>query len=136
MAPYIPLTRRGFLSATFLGIAASLPAEAAVPTRGETPATSETSTGEQARLYDIFMHPPDSARPMTRWWWFGGAATPREITRELEMMRAAGLRGVELQPVYPLEVDNPQSKLEIPIERQVEASSPMATISVGIRVAC
>jgi hypothetical protein len=45
---------------------------------------------------------------MTRWWWFGGAITPDEITRELTLMRAAGLRGVEIQPVYPLEVDNPK----------------------------
>ena len=45
---------------------------------------------------------------MTRWWWFGGAVTPAEITRELEFMREAGIRGVELQPVYPLEVDDAQ----------------------------
>jgi len=45
---------------------------------------------------------------MTRWWWFGGAATPEEITRELSLMSESGLRGVELQPVYPLEVDDPK----------------------------
>jgi hypothetical protein len=45
---------------------------------------------------------------MTRWWWFGGAVTPDEITRELTLMKEAGLRGVELQPVYPVEVDDPQ----------------------------
>jgi len=45
---------------------------------------------------------------MTRWWWFGGAATPEEITRELTLMSESGLRGVELQPVYPLEVDDPK----------------------------
>lgn len=43
---------------------------------------------------------------MTRWWWFGGAATPDEISRELVSMRHAGLRGAELQPVYPLEPDD------------------------------
>jgi hypothetical protein len=45
---------------------------------------------------------------MTRWWWFGGAATPEEITRELSLMSESGLRGVELQPIYPLEVDDPE----------------------------
>jgi len=45
---------------------------------------------------------------MTRWWWFGGAVTPEEITRELTFMHEAGLRGVELQPVYPVEVDDAQ----------------------------
>jgi hypothetical protein len=59
-------------------------------------------------LKAAFSSPPEAAKPMTRWWWFGGAITAEEITRELTLMRAAGLRGVELQPVYPLEVDNPQ----------------------------
>jgi hypothetical protein len=45
---------------------------------------------------------------MTRWWWFGAAITPEEITRELKLMSESGLRGVELQPVYPLEVDDPK----------------------------
>jgi hypothetical protein len=57
-------------------------------------------------LKDSFLNPPDSARPLTRWWWFGGAVTPEEITRELSLMRDAGLRGAEIQPVYPLEVDD------------------------------
>lgn len=59
-------------------------------------------------LQAAFSSPPEAAKPMTRWWWFGGAITAEEITRELTLMRAAGLRGVEVQPVYPLEVDNPQ----------------------------
>ncbi|MDE3179865.1 MAG: hypothetical protein KGM47_09420 [Acidobacteriota bacterium] len=61
---------------------------------------------------EAFLYPPFSARPMTRWWWFGGAATPEEITRELTMMRDAGLRGVELQPVYPLAADDPAQGVE------------------------
>jgi hypothetical protein len=64
--------------------------------------------GEAATLKDLFLNPPHSARPLTRWWWFGGAATPEEITRELSLMSESGLRGVELQPVYPLEVDDPK----------------------------
>jgi hypothetical protein len=48
---------------------------------------------------------------MTRWWWFGGGATPEEITRELTLMSESGLRGVELQPVYPLEVDDPKRRI-------------------------
>ena len=67
-----------------------------------------SASGEAARLKDLFLNPPYSARPMTRWWWFGGAVTPEEITRELTLMSESGLRGVELQPVYPLEVDDPK----------------------------
>ena len=44
---------------------------------------------------------------MTRWWWFGGAVTPEEITRELTFMKQAGLRGAEIQPVYPIAMDDP-----------------------------
>jgi alpha-L-rhamnosidase len=59
-------------------------------------------------LRDAFLKPAESAKPMTRWWWFGGAITPKEITSELTSMRDAGIRGVELQPVYPLEIDDPK----------------------------
>jgi hypothetical protein len=46
---------------------------------------------------------------MTRWWWFGGAVTPEEVTRELTFMKQAGLRGAEIQPVYPVAMDDPAS---------------------------
>ncbi len=58
-------------------------------------------------LSRVFTVPPDAAKPMTRWWWFGGAVTRAEITRELTFMRDAGLRGAEIQPVYPVTVDDP-----------------------------
>jgi hypothetical protein len=58
-------------------------------------------------LRRVFAGPPASARPLTRWWWFGGAITREEITRELTFMRDAGIGGVELQPVYPVAVDVP-----------------------------
>lgn len=44
---------------------------------------------------------------MMRWWWFGPAVTQQELARELEAMRAAGIGGVEIQPVYPLALDDP-----------------------------
>jgi hypothetical protein len=59
-----------------------------------------------ASLRRLLTSPPAAAKPMTRWWWFGGAVTPEEITRELTFMRDAGLRGAEIQPVYPVAVDN------------------------------
>ncbi len=106
MAGQRSLTRREFLGAAGLGLAASLQANAAEPAKGRAAPLLEGTIGEAAKLREVFLNPPDSARPMTRWWWFGGAVTPEEITRELELMREAGLRGAELQPVYPLEVDD------------------------------
>ncbi len=42
-----------------------------------------------------------------RWWWFGPAVTKPELKRELETMQHAGIGGVEIQPVYPLMLDDP-----------------------------
>jgi hypothetical protein len=46
---------------------------------------------------------------MMRWWWFGPAVTPAELERELRMMKEGGMGGVEIQPVYPLALDDPQT---------------------------
>ena len=62
-----------------------------------------------ASLADLrrdFQHPPDDARIMVRWWWFGPAVTKPELAKELETMRGAGIGGVEIQPVYPLMLDD------------------------------
>lgn len=57
-------------------------------------------------LAAAFAAPPDSARPMVRWWWFGNAVQADEIERELKAMRAGGFGGVEIQPVYPMSLDD------------------------------
>jgi hypothetical protein len=57
-------------------------------------------------LHRQFQNPPADARPMMRWWWFGPAVTKPELAKELETMRDAGIGGVEIQPVYPLMLDD------------------------------
>lgn len=59
-----------------------------------------------------FAQPPADARAMMRWWWFGPAVTKAELERELKAMKAGGLGGVEIQPVYPLTLDNPAKGLK------------------------
>ena len=54
-----------------------------------------------------FLNPPPDARPLMRWWWFGPAVTKPELARELETMQKAGIGGVEIQPVYPMALDDP-----------------------------
>lgn len=54
-----------------------------------------------------FVSPPESARIMMRWWWFGPGVTNAELAREMRVMKAAGIGGVEVQPVYPLDLDDP-----------------------------
>ena len=108
----ISFTRRQFICQSGkAGMALATVWSTPALTAGSAPVSlpdNASPSGEAARLRDLFLNPPHSARSMTRWWWFGGAATPQEITRELELMSESGLRGVELQPVYPLEVDDPK----------------------------
>ena len=65
-----------------------------------------------AALRQGFAAPPadahPDARPMTRWWWFGPAVERDELARELHTMKAGGIGGVEIQPVYPLALEDPQ----------------------------
>lgn len=46
---------------------------------------------------------------MMRWWWFGPGVTKPELDRELQVMKANGIGGVEIQPVYPLDLNDPQT---------------------------
>jgi hypothetical protein len=57
-------------------------------------------------LQRLFQTPPDDARIMMRWWWFGPAVTKAEIGREMRLMKAGGIGGFEVQPVYPLALDD------------------------------
>lgn len=62
-----------------------------------------------AEIRNGFAAPPDDARIMMRWWWFGPSVTKTEIERELRTMREGGIGGVEVQPVYPLLPDDPKT---------------------------
>ncbi|HEY0680815.1 MAG TPA: glycosyl hydrolase [Steroidobacter sp.] len=66
-------------------------------------------TVEQVRAG--FQAPPDDARAMMRWWWFGPAVSKPELKREIAAMRAGGFGGFEIQPVYPLSLDDPNTGL-------------------------
>ena len=62
--------------------------------------------GEVARH---FASPPDDARVQVRWWWFGPGVTKAELEREMLAMKAGGFGGFEIQPVYPLALDDPKT---------------------------
>ena len=64
-----------------------------------------------ADLRTSFAKPPDDARMMVRWWWFGPAVTKPELERELRSMKEGGIGGFEVQPTYPLTLDDPQRGL-------------------------
>jgi hypothetical protein len=54
-----------------------------------------------------FEHPPDDAKIMMRWWWFGPSVTKPELEREMRMMKQGGIGGFEVQATYPLLPDDP-----------------------------
>ena len=43
---------------------------------------------------------------MMRWWWFGPAVTKPQLEREMRLMKEGGIGGFEVQPVYPVALDD------------------------------
>ena len=50
-------------------------------------------------IYKGFKNPPVDARLFVRWWWNGNRLSEKEILRELDVMKAAGIGGVEINPI-------------------------------------
>ena len=50
-------------------------------------------------LFAIFKDPPAESRPFVRWWWNGDCIEVDELERELDVMKAAGIGGVEVNPI-------------------------------------
>jgi len=49
---------------------------------------------------------------MVRWWWFGPAITKPQLEREMKLMKEGGIGGFEVQPTYPLAVDDERPGLK------------------------
>jgi hypothetical protein len=54
---------------------------------------------ESDLLFTAFQNPPVTAKPFVRWWWNGDKVTAKEILRELDVMKDAGIGGVEINPI-------------------------------------
>ncbi len=67
--------------------------------------SSKIMVADIAEYRKRLMEPPAAARGYTRWWWYGGAVTREEIDRQLGLMHAANLGGVEVALIYPLQMD-------------------------------
>ena len=72
----------------------------------------QTKPESIAALRAGFLNPPNDAKPMVRWWWFGPAVVKPEILRELQQMKADGIGGAELAFVYPEVLDDPSKDLK------------------------
>jgi hypothetical protein len=75
------------------------------------PAWQAVCAADNDELFRAFQQPPATARPFVRWWWNGDKLTEKEILRELDLLHAAGIGGVEVNPIrFP----NPDDPLGIP----------------------
>src|ERR1044072_5845737 len=63
-------------------------------------------------LQRSFLAPPDDTRIMMRWWWFGPAVETVQLEREMRLMKGGGMSGFEVQPVYPLSLDNSEKGIK------------------------
>jgi hypothetical protein len=70
------------------------------------PNKTNAQGGDVADLQRRFQNPPDDSRIMMRWWWFGPAVTRPELEREMKLMKEGGIGGFEVQPVYPVALDD------------------------------
>ncbi|MDR0348225.1 MAG: glycoside hydrolase family 2 [Tannerella sp.] len=66
-----------------------------------------SGSGKDAdELYTLFKNPPAEAKPFVRWWWNGDRLSEQEIIRQLDVMKAGGIGGVEINPIaLPVEND-------------------------------
>ncbi len=58
-------------------------------------------------LYRIFQNPATGYRPFVRWWWNGDKVEKAELSRELRLLKEAGIGGVEINPIkFPARTDD------------------------------
>ena len=93
-------SRRGFLKSGIM-LAASIPALQYYPISGNglSAKTLGNTPDDGDRLLSIFRNPPVTSKPFVRWWWNGDKLSAKEILRELDVMKEAGIGGVEINPI-------------------------------------
>lgn len=62
-------------------------------------ALAENATISNDSLFQLFANPPSSSKPFVRWWWNGDCIELEELERELDVMQAAGIGGIEINPI-------------------------------------
>jgi hypothetical protein len=63
-------------------------------------------------VFEAFRNPAAEARPFVRWWWNHNQVEEGEILRELDVLKAAGIGGVEINPIKGKEPSE-QSKAKV-----------------------
>ncbi len=73
---------------------------------------SAESAAQSTDLAGQFQSPPSQYGPSCFWWWFGCPYSPKDIREGLDAMRAAGLGGFRICPIYAF----PQAQLPAGVE--------------------
>ncbi|MDM8004293.1 MAG: glycosyl hydrolase [Bacteroidota bacterium] len=91
------MDRRRFISGSALAAAGWLTVRPmkAFPVPPELIRTAPGKSG----LWELFRNPDPVYRPFVRWWWNGNKVEAGELVRELQLLKAAGIGGVEINPV-------------------------------------
>lgn len=57
--------------------------------------------------YTLFQTPNSQYYPFVRWWWNGNKVEKKELSRELKLLKEAGIGGVEINPIsFPKRADD------------------------------
>ncbi len=89
-------------------VAAGLPLARLSLTAG--PSNADAADDE---LFAQFQNPGGLARPFVRWWWNGGRVVKEELLRELDVLKAAGIGGVEINTIQFPETADPMGVREL-----------------------
>ncbi|MDR2858984.1 MAG: hypothetical protein LBV64_01140, partial [Mediterranea sp.] len=87
-------SRRTFIKSGLI-LVAGLPAIRVFPFS----VTNNSLTVGNDSLFTLFQQPLGTAKPFVRWWWNGDKLSAKEILRELDVMKDAGIGGVEINPI-------------------------------------
>jgi hypothetical protein len=91
------MDRRDFLRLASLASGATT-LGAPIALHASSVAAASTSMPDDV-IFQEFAEPPIRYRPMVRWWWNGDRVVADELLRELDVLKAAGIGGVEINPI-------------------------------------
>ncbi len=66
---------------------------------GMNPVKQDSVSLSENDLYRLFRNPESHYRPFVRWWWNGDKIEAKELVRELNLLKEAGIGGVEINPI-------------------------------------
>ncbi|WP_316786459.1 glycosyl hydrolase [Pedobacter frigiditerrae] len=72
-----------------------------------------TAFSPKEDLYELFKNPKGAAKPFVRWWWNGNRVVKAELLRELDILKAAGVGGVEINSIRFPDTSNPLNYKEM-----------------------